>query len=192
MRKESLRITADKDFIRRLLKAGYSFDLEQDGHYDARSGCVNLWCSPDDKPACWDWEITRGGLSHPREYVGALGWEWRDDDHADLYIEAAPTDLLERRPRRPLPEQAWQEILAWLREKALALVRLAQLEPRVVSTRCPFCDFVLPAGKLLNGLLDHIAAAHPEVGLQGVTLANTPILSTDRGDFPLRSVERFD
>jgi hypothetical protein len=160
--------------------------------YDARSGCINLWCSPDDKPACWKRPITRGGLSHPREYVGALGWDWRDDDQAELYVEAAPYDLLERRRRPPLADEAWQEILAWLREKALALARLAHLEPRVVGTRCPFCDFILPAGPLLNGLVEHIAAAHPEVRLQGVTLADTPVLSTNRGDLPLRPVENFD
>jgi hypothetical protein len=44
---------------------------------------------------------------HPRSYVGALGWEWRDDDQSDLYVEVALAELLERRPRRPLPEQAW-------------------------------------------------------------------------------------
>jgi hypothetical protein len=61
-----------------------------------------------------------------------------------------------------------------------------------VGTCCPFCDFILPAGELLNGLLEHMAAAHPEVGLRGLTLADTPVLSTDQGDFPLWPAERFD
>jgi hypothetical protein len=121
-----------------------------------------------------------------------LGWEWRDDGRAELYVEAAPYALLERRPRWPLGEQTWAEILAWLHEKALALVRLARLQPREAGTCCPFCDFVLPAGELLNGLVEHVAAAHPEVRLQAVTLADTPVLSTGRGNFPLWPVEKSD
>jgi hypothetical protein len=103
---------------------------------------------------------------------------------AKLYVEAAPYALLERRRREPLPEQSWQELLAWLRGKALGLVRLARLEPRVVGACCPFCPFVLPAGELLNRLLDHVAATHPDLRLQGLTLGDTPLLTTDRGDFP--------
>jgi hypothetical protein len=133
-----------------------------------------------------------GGLSHPREYVGALGWDWRDEERAELYVEAAPFALLERKPRRPLAEQEWEEVLAWLREKALGLVRLARLAPRVVGTRCPFCPFVLPAGQLLNGLVEHIAGAHPAVRLQEIILGNPPVLRTDQGEFPLEPVEKFE
>jgi hypothetical protein len=124
--------------------------------------------------------------------VGALGWDWRQDGQAELYVEAAPYALLERRPRRPLTEQAWAEILAWLREKALALIRLAAPQPREVGTYCPFCAFVLPAGELINCLLEHVAAAHPAVRLRGVVLGSTPVLQTDQGDYPLRLAERFD
>jgi hypothetical protein len=192
MRKRTLNITADRDFLRRLLAAGHAFDLERGSLYDARSGVINVWCSPDDKPPCWDVKITPGGLSHPRAYVGALGWDWRDEEQAELYVEATPFALLGRKPRRPLAEQEWEEVLAWLREKALGLVRLAQLEPRLVGTRCPFCPFVLPAGQLLNGLVEHIAGAHPEVRLQEIVLGSPPVLRTDRGQFLLESVEKFE
>src|SRR5947209_8574157 len=97
MRREKLNLTMDRDFLQRLLATGRAFDLERGGLYDARSGVVNIWCSPDDKPACWDAPIKRGGLSHPRAYTGAIGWDWRDDDWAELYVEAAPYELLERR-----------------------------------------------------------------------------------------------
>ena len=192
MRREILNLTVEREFLQRLLATGRAFDLERGGLYDARSGVVNLWCSPDDKPACWNRSISRGGLSYPREYVGALCWEWLHDDRAELYVEAAPYALIERRRREPLPEMAWQEILAWVREKALGMVRLARLEPRVVGTCCPFCSFVLPAGELLNGLLEHVTAAHPDLRLQGVTLGDTPLLTTDRGDFLIRPAERFE
>jgi hypothetical protein len=191
MRRELLNITADRDLLRQLLAAGRAWDLERGGLYDARSGVVNIWCSPDDKPACWDVKITPGGLSHPREYVGGLGWEWLNDDQAELFVEAAPYALLDQRRRTPLSEQEWQEVLAWLREKAMGLVRLARLEPQVVGTRCPFCSFVLPAGELLNDLLAHIATNHPDVSLRGVVLGEAVVLQTDRGDFTLQPVERF-
>jgi hypothetical protein len=152
MRRETLNLAVDREFVQRLVATGRAFDLERGGLYDARSGIVNVWCSPDDKPVCWNRPISRGGLRYPREYVGAVGWEWRDDERAEMYVEAAPYALLERRHREPLPEQAWQEVLAWLREKALALVRLAQLEPRIVGTRCPFCDFMLSDKRALVGL----------------------------------------
>jgi hypothetical protein len=192
MRKEMLDLVVEREFLQRLLATGRAFDLERNGLYDARSGVVNVWASPDDKPACWDRPIRRGGLRYPREYVGALGWDWRGDDQAELYVEATPYALLEGRRRQPLPEQSWREVLAWLRGKALGLVRLARLEPRVVGVCCPFCAFVLPAGELLNGLVEHVAAAHPDVRLRGLTLGDVPVLTTDRGEFPIRPAERFE
>jgi hypothetical protein len=62
----------------------------------------------------------------------------------------------------------------------------------VVGTRCPFCPFVLPAGQLLNGLIEYIAVAHPGVRLRGLTLADHPVLRTDPGELSLRSADRFD
>lgn len=90
MRREALNVRADRNLLRQLLAAGHAWDLERGGLYDARSGVVNVWCSPTDKPACWDRPIRRGGLSYPKEYVGGLYWEWQDDDQAELYVEAAP------------------------------------------------------------------------------------------------------
>jgi hypothetical protein len=192
MRREPLNLAVDREFVQRLLSTGRAFDLERGGLYDARSGVVNVWCSPDDKPACWDRPIRRGGLRYPREYVGGLGWEWQDDDHADLYVEAAPYALLDQRRHKPLTGQDWQEIMAWLREKATGLVRLARQGPQVVGTRCPFCSFVLPAGELLNGLLTHIGEDHRDVSLRGVVLGEAVVLRTDRGELTLQAVERFN
>jgi hypothetical protein len=169
--------------------AGRAEPLDLD---DARSGVINIWCSPHDKPACWDRPISKGGLRYPREYVGGLSWEWQDDDQADLYVEAAPYTLIDQRWREPLTERNWQEILAWLRDKALGLVRLARLEPQVVGVGCPFCSFVLPVQELLNDLLSHIGAAHPDVNVRGIVLGEAIVLQTDRGEFTLQPVERFN
>ena len=59
--------------------------------------------------------IRQGELLYPAEYVGAIGWDWRGDEQAELYVEAAPYALLERRRREPLPEESWRDLLAWLR-----------------------------------------------------------------------------
>lgn len=192
MRKETLNIQADREGIRKILSAGHAFDINKGGLYDARSGVVNIWCSPDDRPLCWEVAVTCGGLDYPRAYVGALNWDWLDDDRVVLHIEADPHDLLDRHPRRPLTDAEWADILGWLRRHALALVRLAALAPREVGTRCPLCPFVLPAGELLNDLLDHIAGQHPAVNVQGIDLSHTPVLRTDRGNLPLSPAEQFD
>ncbi len=192
MRKELLNIETDRHSLRTLLATAAAFDLERGGLYDARFGLINVWCAPDDRPLCWDAEITRGAMSHPRAYVGALGWDWLDDDRVALHVEADPHDLLDRRPRRPLSDAEWADVLGWLRRQALAIVRLAALSPRVVGIRCPLCPFVLPAGELLNGLLDHIAGSHPAVNVRGIDLSHTPVLRTDRGNLPLSPAEQFD
>src|SRR5579884_3476858 len=187
MRREMLDVRADRNLFRQLLATGQAWDLERGGLYDARSGAINIWCSPHDKPACWDRPISKGGLRHPREYVGGLSWEWQDDEQADLYVEAAPYALIDQRRREPLTERDWQEILSWLREKALGLVRLARLEPQVVGVGCPFCSFVLPVEDLLNELLTHIGAAHPDANMRGIVLGEAIVLQTDRGEFTLQS-----
>ncbi len=107
MRRENLNVRADRSLLRQFLATGRAWDLERGGLYDARSGVVNIWCGPHDKPACWNQPISQGGLSYPREYVGGLYWEWHDDDQAELFVEAAPYTLLEQRRREPLTAQEW-------------------------------------------------------------------------------------
>jgi hypothetical protein len=63
MRREQLGITVERDLLRRLLNTARSFDLARGGLYDAPSGVVNIWCSPGDKPACWDRPIRSEGIS---------------------------------------------------------------------------------------------------------------------------------
>jgi len=52
--------------------------------------------------------------------------------------------------------------------------------------------WVLPVGKLLNELLDHVAAAHPVLTIHGLNLGTPPLLRTSAGDFELRDAEQFD
>jgi hypothetical protein len=188
----SLDIQVSRSFIRQLFTTANEFDVNKNGLYDGRSGCINVWCSPDDKPSYWNVEVTKGGLDFPREYVGGLSWDWLSDDLASLYIHATPYALLEhaRKQRQELSKEAWQSICDWLKAKAQELIRLAQLQPDTIGSRCPFCEFLLPTDHLLNDLLAHIVQEH-QVRTLEVVLKDRPLLVTDRGVFELRSVERF-
>lgn len=41
-------------------------------------------------------------------------------------------------------------------------------------------------------LLTHIGAAHPDVKMQGIVLGEAVVLQTDRGEFTLQPIERFN
>jgi hypothetical protein len=182
-----------RSFVQRLLKTASEFDINKGGLFDARSVCANIWCSPDDKPSCWNIEVTKGGLNYPREYVGGLYWDWLDDDRVSLYLDATPYALLDqaRKTRQELSEEAWGSIHDWLKAKAQELIRLAQLQPQTVGTQCPLCSFILPADHLLNDLLDHLTKEHRVQTLE-VILGDRPMVVTDRGSFELKAVEKFE
>jgi hypothetical protein len=46
-------------------------DIDRGGLYDVRLGCINIWCSPEDKPEGWG-EPSKGMLKHARDFVGTL------------------------------------------------------------------------------------------------------------------------
>jgi len=70
---------------RAVLRAARELDLDRGGYWDGRSGAVNAWCGPEDKPAGWPAavEITRGALPHPRSFVASCWLEWPDDGPID-------------------------------------------------------------------------------------------------------------
>ena len=142
--RRALNLTLDRSGIRHLLAVAEQYDIDRGGLYDARSGCVNIWCSPEDKPACWNVEVTTGALNYARDYVGELTWAWRDEKtkEADLFIEATPFDLLDASRKagrgKDLSDAVWAEILGWLEVKARHLLERAQAAPRLTrSTPSP-------------------------------------------------------
>jgi hypothetical protein len=60
--------------------------------------------------------------------------------------------------------------MKWLKEKAWELIRLARLHETHLGCGCPFCKYVLPAGALLNALIEHVADRHGVV--EAVTLGD--------------------
>lgn len=188
-RRLTLNVALTRAEMRQLLHTGQQHDIEEGGLYDARSGCVNLWCIPEDKPACWDVEILAGGLSFARSYVGALEWEWDADDTAHAYIEVTPYDLLDARERDGLSAVQWEQLLSWTEEKTRDLLALARSAPQLVGTHCPFCAFVLPTGALLNTLVTHIAQAHPQEKPTGLVIGKQSELITRNDKYPLLPAE---
>jgi len=144
-RKRELNITLTRDAIRKILKVGHELDVNKNGLFDARSGCVNIWCSPEDKPSCWPKEIMQGGLDYPRDYVAGIYWEWNDKDQAELVVEVEPYELersrgldrwvhslfwvhpLSRKSDRPkeISEDEWEELFRWSVEKVHHLLSVS-------------------------------------------------------------------
>lgn len=187
-RKLNLRLNSKA--IARLLQTGQRHDINRGGLYDARSGCVNIWCSPQDKPSCWDVEIDAGALNYPRSYVGALYWEWEEDELATLRVEVTPYDLLDRHGRKGIPVEAWEEILRWTEEKARELLALAANAPEIIGTHCPFCAYMLPTGELLNTLLAHITGEHPQEKLKAFVFGERMEIVTQNDTYPLLAAEQ--
>ncbi len=126
--KKYLDKVVDKKFIQRLLDIGHKLDINKGGIFDSRSGVVNIWASPTEKPSCWNEEIIQGCLDFPRDYVGGLYWEFQDENKYKLYIDASPYALLngpDRSENRVLSPQQWQNVINWLEEKSWDLIRLA-------------------------------------------------------------------
>jgi hypothetical protein len=167
--------------IARLLELGREQDVNKGGYCDARSGCVNFCCGPEDKPEGWGVPITCGGYNFPREYVAGLYWEWQKRDGAasiwgDFHLVVTPYKMLRHYQRTGLTDAQWQGCVAWSEAKARALYRLAAERPKVLGTRCPYCAFVLPTGHLLNTLIDHINNAHEGIKIEGVHLSEPACL----------------
>lgn len=121
-------VHADRHFIRELLRRGHERDVNKGGLCDSRSGCVNFWCSPEDKPDCWATEIIQGSLAYPRAYVGGLYWNWREDDTVTFYVDVSPFDLLRDGAgrTRQLSDETWESVLAWIEAKAMELINETQ------------------------------------------------------------------
>lgn len=63
----------------RMKRKGIELDLNKGGLWDTRSGCINLWASPEDHPDDPDWhrvEIRRRALEYPRSYVAGFFGEY--------------------------------------------------------------------------------------------------------------------
>lgn len=123
MRRKSIRkylgITLDSQQIRKLLEFGREDDINRGGYCDARSGVVNFWCGPENKPICWG-EPTQGALDYPRDYVGGLYWTL-DDTNTGLCIDLTPYALLDSTTNE-LSDETWEQCMEWCVSEARKLL----------------------------------------------------------------------
>lgn len=189
MRKTSvqkkLAISCTKADLVKILAVGREFDVDKGGYYDARSGAVNFWCGPEDKPSCWDQEIIQGALNYPRDYVSGLYWDFNEGTGKfDLRIDVVPYALLEK--KKALTDEVWDKLIEWTEHQVKGIIRLAAIHETDLGTCCPFCDFVLPVDYLLNDMLEHINEKHLDVKIKAVTVGGRPTLDTNKGRFVLK------
>lgn len=183
-KRRHLNVLVNQTTLHKILEIGHEFDVNKNGHYDARLGCVNIWCSPDDKPTCWNNPITQGDLDYPRDYTGTIYWETKNN-LASLYIEAEPFALLDR-PERQLTDTEWEQVLDWLQDKAMFLVRFASIHPDT-GIKCPFCSHVMP--RSWNDLLElfhHIEITH-EKHVDEIVLGDPTRVTVNGESFPLET-----
>lgn len=128
-RSQLLEITTDRRTVRRMLEIGHQRDINRGGYCDARSGCVNFWCGPDDRPEGWPADIDGGALNYPRDYVGGVYFEWVGEDRVRLKIDAVPYRLQGGAGGGiPVSEVMLATCLDWVRAKTLDLLAAAQKE----------------------------------------------------------------
>jgi hypothetical protein len=98
MRQEEKRViaTVNRRAWDRMLRLSGELDLNKGGYYDGRSGCINLWCGPEDKPESWkDIDITKGALNFPRSYIGCIDAEFINDDTIEIQVSVIPYERAE-------------------------------------------------------------------------------------------------
>ena len=114
--------------------------------YDGRSGCINVWCTPEDNPG-GDWtkyQMYSGAHCKPSDFVGTISWTWSDDRNDDdemqiigLEIDTVAYELSREFPKKytdssSRPNQLHKESiynrpqdLQWVKAKAVLLFKLA-------------------------------------------------------------------
>jgi len=177
------------DVWHKMLMVGHSLDLNKGGLYDSRSGAVNVWASPEDKPDGWgNVEILPGGLDYPRALVGTVSFERTEElkndewiESAKIFIEPSPSerweaDGISSRLEKAVLESEWN----WLIEKTFQLMLLAvsEIEPPE-GLFCRFCDAYVKVA-LLNDFIVHLQEEH-NVVVKSVTLGEKTVIETETG-----------
>ena len=163
-----------RDVWYKMLKIAHELDLNKGGICDARSGAINLWVSPEDKPSDYIWEITKGALNYPREYLAGLYGQFVDENTVELYLEitnyARMDEARERFKRGEISWMEFKEIVdlaergtdeewRWTMEKVNWLIEQAKAESVFKEiVYCPFCGREFPELKLFNEFVEHIAS----------------------------------
>jgi hypothetical protein len=150
-------------------------DLDKNGIYDSRGGgAINLWVSPSDKPSDYTFEITKGRLNYPRNFLASIYPEFIDDGRrVKLYMvihNSARENLAkhlysngeisyeEYKEKLELAEKGTDSEWSWALEKAKWLIETAEKEAVFKEIiYCPYCGREFPELKLFNEFILHLA-----------------------------------
>ena len=161
------------DVWRKMLQIAYDLDLNKGGVYDARGGCVNLWVAPEDKPEDYTWEISKGALKYPRNFLASICGQYVDDevelylvihnyarrDHAEWLLNHSNISYKEYKTMLELSEKGTKEEWRWVIEKANWLIEMAKKESVFKEIAyCPFCGKEFPNLQIFNDFVLHISS----------------------------------
>mgnify|MGYP000023416591 CR=1 FL=1 len=171
-----MREVLDRKLWEAMLRAARDLDIDEGGLYDARSGAILIWASPEDRPDDPWWrghEITKGCLNYPRALVGGVYVdEYRDKEvvvELRVHNDEKRWDAEERCRRG---EISWKEYKAiaeecyrgteaeweWLLRKYEELKELAKGLINVEEVlMCPYCGEEVRA---LYDLVAHLTSVH--------------------------------
>ncbi len=147
-----------KALIEPAMELGRTLDVKnpaREALFDVPSGCINVWCTPDDHPEGPEWDqitMTAGAFSKPAEYVGMITWE-RDGKgliteisiSSDAFVlsDQLPEKFVDRRRQarngleyignRPIDTQ-------WVLKKALWLFKQTGIDLEQVGVRIVLCS----------------------------------------------------
>jgi hypothetical protein len=82
--------------FRLAIETARDLDLNKGGLWDGRSGAINLWASPEDRPTGWpeEVEIRQMALAYPRAYVATFDMQWPSDSNLEWSSREASCQLL--------------------------------------------------------------------------------------------------
>jgi len=165
--KKSIGIVT-RELWKDILETAHELDLNKNGLYDARGGCVNIWVSSEDKPKDWRWEIRKGALNYPRAFLGTIWIEYKNENEIELFLEvtnyAKEDEAKELFEKREIDFETYKAILAeakigtpeeweWLEQKAKELIEKAKRRYEIVvvgkrrlvptTETCPVCNKTL-------------------------------------------------
>ena len=104
--------------------------------FEAGSAGFQVWCTPEDRPRGWDdIKMLAGAFSKPCEFVGSVGWEWKDEEIVGVQIETTAYALADQKPDQYSQQTRTKERsinnrredIDWLRKKVTWLFQQANV-----------------------------------------------------------------
>jgi len=172
----------------KMLQIAREMDLNKGGIYDARLMAINIWSAPEDKPSDYTFEITKGCLNYPRNFLASIYGEFTEDGGVELYMELynparrghakrlfeeGKISYEEYKRMLELSEKGTEAEWDWALAKAKWLIETAERESVFKEiVYCPYCGQEFTELKLFNEFILHLAT---HVNIKSVTLGEDGI-----------------